>query len=225
MHIINIPEITDVPVLGTDKRFPVRRIYCVGRNYIEHIKEMGGDVRKPPFFFQKPTDCIVQDGSQVKYPTLTSDFQFEIELVLAIGLGGNNIKVEDAARHVLGTAVGIDFTRRDLQIQARDAGRPWEIGKSFDQSAPIGGIKLLEGELPVTGEISLEVNGVTKQRGDLEQLIWNCAEIISKLSEQYELQPGDLIYTGTPAGVGPVVRGDHITGKVEGHPLLHIDIV
>ncbi|HZU62055.1 MAG TPA: fumarylacetoacetate hydrolase family protein [Novosphingobium sp.] len=215
-----------VPVEGSDKAFPVRRIYCVGRNYLDHIREMGQDERQPPFFFQKPTDAIVLDGAAIAYPVETRDFQFEIELVLAIGKGGANIAVEDAAAHVFGTAVGIDFTRRDLQLRARESGRPWEPGKSFDASAPIGAIVPLgAGGLPAQGDITLDVNGEQRQKGDLAQLIWNCAEIVAQLSRQYRLEPGDLIYTGTPAGVGPVVAGDRITGKVAGLPDLSVAIM
>ncbi|KTE19824.1 hypothetical protein ATE67_14460 [Sphingopyxis sp. H050] len=218
------PQVVSVPVVGSDVQFPVRRIYCVGRNYLEHIREMGQDERQPPFFFQKPTDAIVLNGATVDYPVATEDFQFEIELVLAISKGGTDIEVADAVDHVFGTAVGIDFTRRDLQLKARDTGRPWEPGKSFDESAPIGPIVPLGAGLPEKGPISLEVNGHVRQTGDLEQLIWNCAEIVSQLSRQYRLEPGDLIYTGTPAGVGAVVSGDHILGKVEGHPELRIAV-
>lgn len=218
------PTQVAVPVVGTEKLFPVRRIYCVGRNYLEHIREMGQDERALPFFFQKPTDSIVLDGATVPYPSVTNDFQFEIELVLAIGKGGQNIAVDEAASHVFGAAVGIDLTRRDLQLKARETGRPWEAGKSFDQSAPIGAISPLNGELPVRGPISLDVNGEQRQSGDLEQLIWNCAEIVAQLSHQYRLEPGDLIYTGTPAGVGPVVSGDKIVGRVAGLQDLHIAI-
>jgi fumarylpyruvate hydrolase len=218
------PTPVGIPVAGTDKLFPVRRIYCVGRNYLEHIREMGQDERAPPFFFQKPTDAIVQSGSTILYPVATSDFQFEIELVLAIGKGGADVSVGDAADHVFGLAVGIDLTRRDLQLKARETGRPWEPGKSFDQSAPIGTIVPLGGGLPTQGSITLAVNGEQRQSGDLDQLIWNCAEIVSQLSRQYRLEPGDLIYTGTPAGVGAVVGGDRILGQVEHLPDLEIAI-
>ncbi len=211
------PPQVHVPIVGSDKRFPVRRIYCVGRNYAAHVREMGGDERDPPFFFQKPTDAIVTDGQGVPYPPFTEDFQYEIELVLAIGKGGRNIAEKDAANHVFGTAVGIDFTRRDVQINARKTGRPWEVGKAFDHSAPIAAIHPTGGvSLPGKGEISLTVNGETKQNADLAELIWNCEEVINQLSAQYRLEPGDLIYTGTPAGVGPVVPGDTVRGFVEG---------
>ena len=224
--VITPPPVTAVPVEGTDARFPVRRIYCVGRNYAEHIREMGGDERQPPFFFQKPTDSIVLDGAQVAYPTITADFQHEIELVLAIGKGGEDIAEADASAHVYGLAVGIDLTRRDVQVEARKTGRPWEIGKSFDASAPIGLLRpLAGGALPGEGEVSLTVNGETRQTGDVAQMIWNCEEIISQLSRQYRLEPGDLIYTGTPAGVGPVVAGDTIMGCVADLPPLTVHIV
>ncbi|RVU02285.1 FAA hydrolase family protein [Novosphingobium umbonatum] len=214
-----------VPVVGSDRLYPVRRIYCVGRNYLDHIREMGQDERQPPFFFQKPTDAIVQDGATIPYPVATQDYQFEIELVLAIGKGGADIAVEQAGTHVFGAAVGIDFTRRDLQLRARDTGRPWEAGKSFDQSAPIAAIvPIAEGRLPEAGAITLDVNGEQRQSGDLAQLIWNCAEIVAQLSRHYRLEPGDLIYTGTPAGVGPVVAGDRIVGRIEGLPSLHLTI-
>lgn len=223
--VIPQPECISVEVSGSAARFPVRRIYCVGRNYAAHIREMGGDERKPPFFFQKPTDAIVENGATIAYPTLTKDFQHEIELVLAIGKGGAAIPAESAAEHVYGLAVGIDLTRRDVQVEARKAGRPWEVGKAFDHSAPITAVTPLNGRaLPVSGEVSLSVNGEVKQKGDLSELIWSCAEVIAVLSSHYELKPGDLIYTGTPAGVGPVVAGDRLVGRVDGLPDLEISI-
>ncbi len=214
-----------VPVAGGQARFPVRRIYCVGRNYAEHVREMGGDERDPPFFFQKPTDAIVLEGEPVPYPAITADFQHEIELVLAIGKEGTNIPQEAARDHIVGIAVGIDLTRRDVQVAARKTGRPWEIGKSFDHSAPIGPVHLLNGaDVPSKGEISLKVNGQLRQKGDLSQMIWSSPEIISELSKQYRLLPGDLIYTGTPAGVGPMKPGDEIEGFVEGVGKLQLRI-
>lgn len=219
------PVITTVPISGSDAQFPVRRIYCVGRNYAEHIREMGGDERQPPFFFQKPADAIVLDGAQVPYPTITADFQHEIELVLAIGKGGRNIAETDSAEHVLGIAIGIDLTRRDVQVEARKAGRPWEIGKAFDHSAPISPLKLLgDSTLPASGKISIAVNGELRQKGDLADMIWNCAEIINQLSRHYELFPGDLIYTGTPAGVGAIIPGDRLVGSIEGIGELTISV-
>jgi len=215
-----------VPVLGTQALYPVRRIYCVGRNYAEHIREMGGDERQPPFFFQKPTDAIELDGAAIPYPTITNDFQHEIELVLAIGRGGSDIPAEQAAEHVFGQAVGIDLTRRDVQVDARKTGRPWEIGKGFDKSAPIGLLHPTDGgPLLDAGAISLTVNDEVRQQGDLAQMIWNCAEIISQLSRQYRLEPGDLIYTGTPAGVGPIEVGDVVQGRVADLTPLTITIV
>jgi fumarylpyruvate hydrolase len=218
------PTITTVAVHGSAQRFPVRRIYCVGRNYADHIKEMGGDERDPPFFFQKPTDAIVANGAQVPYPMLTEDFQHEVELVLAIGREGAHISLADAADHVFGIAVGIDLTRRDVQVLARKTGRPWEIGKSFDQSAPCGNLLPLRSPLPGHGSIVLTVNGEVRQQGDLGQMIWSSAEIIRELSCQYRLFPGDLIYTGTPAGVGPVAPGDRVHARITGLPELHITI-
>lgn len=206
--------------------FPVRRIYCVGRNYIEHIREMKeADERDPPFFFQKPADAIVPDGGVISYPMLTADFQHEIELVVAIGRGGRTVAVNSAAELIFGYAVGLDMTRRDRQREARERSLPWEIGKSFDQSAPCGPIH------PVSrvghfhkGAITLAVNGIERQRGDLSQLIWSVPEIISNLSHHYELQAGDLIFTGTPAGVGPLVPGDRLEGVIEGLGTLRITI-
>ena len=219
------PPRSSVPIAGDSKRFPVRRIYCVGRNFREHIREMGGDEREPPFFFQKPTDAIVRSGSSIAYPMASSNFQHEIELVLAIGRSGERIAAADAQRHVFGVAVGIDLTRRDLQLQAREAGRPWESGKSFDQSAPISAIHpLLGATLPREGRIWLAVNGAVKQDGDLREMIWRADEIVSQLSLLVSLQPGDLIYTGTPAGVGKIEPGDHIEGAVEGVDTVVLDI-
>jgi fumarylpyruvate hydrolase len=219
------PAQAAVAVAGQSGLFPVRRIYCVGRNYVAHIREMGGDERAPPFFFQKPTDSIVPSGATVPYPAATSDFQYEIELVLALGKAGRDIPVDRASEHVFGLAVGIDLTRRDLQLKARDTGRPWEAGKGFDQSAPISAIHPLAGKaLPTAGAISLSVNGQTKQSGDLSELIWSCAEIVSHLSKLFDLEPGDLIYTGTPSGVGKMVPGDLVEGRVEGVDVLTISI-
>lgn len=207
-----------VPVVGADEAFVVRRVYCVGRNYVDHIREMKeGDERDPPFFFQKPADAIVQDGDTVPYPPLTSDFQHEIELVAAIGQGGADIPVARALDHVFGYAVGIDMTRRDRQREARERGLPWEIGKSFDASAPCGPLFAAQRIGHITsGAISLSVNGATRQRGDIAQMIWNVAEIVANLSRHYALASGDLIFTGTPAGVGPVVPGDRMVGHIAG---------
>lgn len=216
---------TVVPVLGGGT-FPVRRIYCVGRNYIDHIREMKeADERDPPFFFQKPRDSIVQDGDTVPYPPLTSDFQFEGELVLAIGKPGRDIPVEKALDHIFGYAAGIDLTRRDRQRDAREMRLPWEIGKSFDASAPCGTITPVEsGGHRTSGALTLSVNGTERQRGDLSQMIWNVPEIIAQLSRQVTLSVGDLVFTGTPAGVGAVVPGDEIVVTIEGLKPLTISI-
>ena len=223
--VITPPSIVSVAIEGMTERFPVRRIYCVGRNYAAHVREMGGDERESPFFFQKPTDAIVPSGAEVAYPPLTEDFQHEIELVLALGKGGSDIPEESAADHVFGVAAGIDLTRRDVQVAARKSGRPWEIGKAFDNSAPIGAIRpLADGALPTSGAVTLSVNGTVRQTGDLSELIWSCAEIVSTLSGQYRLQPGDLVYTGTPAGVGPMVAGDIVEGEVEGVGSVRVSI-
>jgi len=222
-----LPEIsaTEVPVLGGGL-FPVRRVYCVGRNYLDHIREMKeADEREPPFFFQKPRDAVVADGTRVPYPPFTSDFQFEVELVVALGRGGRDIAVADANNHIWGYAVGIDLTRRDRQRDARDMRLPWEVGKSFDASAPCGAI--LQGCDPAHFAhcgISLSVNGVERQRGDIGQMIWSVPEVIAQLSKQVTLGAGDLIYTGTPAGVGPVVPGDLIKAHIDGLPPLTITI-
>jgi fumarylpyruvate hydrolase len=221
------PAVTEtlVPVLGGGV-FPVRRVYCVGRNYIEHIREMKeADERDPPFFFQKPRDAIVQDGETVPYPPLTSDFQFEGELVLAIGKPGRQIAVENALDHIFGYAAGIDLTRRDRQRDARDMRLPWEIGKSFDASAPCGIItSVTSGGHRTSGPFTLSVNGDERQRGDLSQMIWNVPEIVAQLSRQVSIEVGDLIYTGTPAGVGAVVPGDEIEVRIAGLEPLRITI-
>ncbi len=213
--------VVSVPVVGRAERFPVHRIYCVGRNYEEHAKEMGFTGREPPFFFLKPADAIVvaESGQTavIPYPTLTSNLHHEIELVVAIGQGGRNIKAEDAARHIFGYAVGLDMTRRDLQTEMKKQGRPWCIGKGFDQSAPIGPITpAAEAGDIHHAAIWVQVNGVDRQRSTVGKLIWNVAETIEHLSSAWELQPGDLIYTGTPEGVAAVVKGDTMTGGVDG---------
>ncbi|WP_210546233.1 fumarylacetoacetate hydrolase family protein [Rhodoferax sp. PAMC 29310] len=210
-----------IPVTGTTGLFPVHRIYCVGRNYEDHAKEMGHTGREAPFFFMKPADAVVLVGpgetAPLPYPSLTSNLHHEVELVVAIGKGGQNIRAQDANEHIFGYAVGLDMTRRDLQGDMKKQGRPWCIGKAFDASAPIGHITLAQqaGDI-VNAEISLSVNGTERQRSTVASLIWNIAETIEQLSAAWALQPGDLIYTGTPAGVGAVVSGDllaaHITG-------------
>ena len=218
-----------VPVLGQADRFPVHRIYCVGRNYEEHAKEMGFTGREPPFFFLKPTDSLVVvdagETGHMPYPSLTHNLHHEIELVVAIGRGGRNIAAADAAQHIFGYAVGLDMTRRDLQNEMKKQGRPWCIGKAFDHSAPIGPITPLSQAGDVNqAEISLQVNGADRQRSNVAKLIWNVAETIEHLSAAWELQPGDLIYTGTPEGVAAVVAGDVLVGQVDGLVPLNIQI-
>lgn len=216
-----------VPIAGEDGSFPVHRIYCVGRNYAAHAREMGKDPeREPPFFFLKPADAIVAGGGKMHYPPSTENLHHEIELVVAIHKGGRDIPTERALQHVYGYAVGLDMTRRDLQLAARDMGRPWDFGKSFDESAPITPIHpASRAGHPAKGRITLEVNGQLRQQGDLADLIWSVPETIAFLSRYYTLQPGDLIFTGTPAGVGAVVRGDRLRGRVEGLAELQVEIV
>ena len=216
---------TVLPIHGGGS-FPVRRIYCVGRNYLDHIREMKeADERDPPFFFQKPRDAVVGDGARVPYPPFTSDFQFEVELVVALGKGGSDVAVSEANDLIWGYAVGIDLTRRDRQRDARDAKLPWEAGKSFDASAPCGPISHVSDHSRFGHcAITLSVNGIERQRGDTGQMIWSVPEVISQLSKQVRLEPGDLIYTGTPSGVGPVVPGDVITAHIDGLPSLTITI-
>lgn len=218
-----------VPVLGLAERFPVHRIYCVGRNYEEHAKEMGFTGREPPFFFLKPTDSLVvvesSQTGQMPYPSLTQNLHHEIELVVAIGKGGRNILAADAAQHIYGYAVGLDMTRRDLQNEMKKQGRPWCIGKAFDHSAPIGPITPIAQAGDVNNaEISLLVNGTDRQRSNVAKLIWNVAETIEHLSAAWELQAGDLIYTGTPEGVAAVVSGDMLVGEVAGLGSLEVRI-
>ena len=220
---------TLVPVVGHTEMFPVRRVYCVGRNYAAHAREMGKDPDKePPFFFMKPADGVVPGTGPlaVHYPPGTKNYQHEIELVIALSSGGRNIAVADATKHIYGYAVGLDMTRRDLQLAARDLGRPWDFGKSFDQSAPLGPIHPVSSiGHPSTGAVTLHVNDQLKQQGDLADLIWSIPEIVSFLSEYYTLAAGDLIFTGTPAGVGPVVAGDRLVGRVAGLADLDVTIL
>jgi fumarylpyruvate hydrolase len=214
-------------VAGTDERFPVHRIYCVGRNYAKHAREMGMDPdREPPFFFSKPADALVANGTPVPYPPRTSNLHHELELVVAIGSGGRDIPLERALAHVYGYAVGLDLTRRDLQFAAREQGRPWDVAKGFDHSAPMSAIRpAADMGHPGQGAIWLEVNGETRQRANLSEMIWSVPEIIAELSTYYELRPGDLIFTGTPEGVGPVQRGDSLVGGIDGLETLRITIV
>jgi fumarylpyruvate hydrolase len=218
-----------VPVVGRAERFPVRRIYCVGRNYVEHAKEMGFTGREAPFFFLKPADAavVVNPGetATVPYPSLTKDLHHEIELVACIGKGGKNIKAADAKQHIFGYAVGLDMTRRDLQGEMKKQGRPWCIGKAFDYSSPIGAITPADQAGDVEkADIWLQVNGKDRQRSSVSKLIWNIGEIIEHVSAAWELQPGDLIYTGTPEGVAAVVAGDTLTGGVAGLSPLSVRI-
>lgn len=220
-YVFNPPAPVSVPVLGSPLRFPVHRIYCVGRNYEEHAKEMGFSGREPPFFFMKPADALVVVNAgeigTLPYPSLTQNLHHEIELVVAIGAGGSNISAANAHQHIFGYAVGLDMTRRDLQNEMKKQGRPWCIGKAFDHSAPIGPITpaLAAGDI-AKADIYLQVNGQPRQRSQVSKLIWNIAETIEHLSAAWTLQPGDLIYTGTPEGVAAVVAGDTLVGGVSG---------
>jgi len=228
--VVTPPATVSVPVTGTEARFPVHRIYCVGRNYEDHAKEMGFTGREPPFFFLKPADTIVavDAGSTgtMPYPSLTKNLHHEIELVVAIGTGGKDIKAADAHKHIFGYAVGLDMTRRDLQGEMKKQGRPWCIGKGFEHSAPIGPITpaAQAGDV-ANAEIYLQVNGQDRQRSRVSKLIWNIAETIEHLSAAWELQPGDLIYTGTPEGVAAVVAGDALMGGITGLGELRIKII
>jgi fumarylpyruvate hydrolase len=223
--VIPPPPQASIPVAGEGKSFPVRRIWCVGRNYLEHIREMGNDERALPFFFAKHADMIVQDGGTVPYPPLTKDFHHEVELIVAMKSGGLNIPAAQANEHIYGYGVGIDLTRRDLQIASRKKERPWEVGKSFDYSAPCGALQPASkiGH-PSKGRIWLTVNGTEQQKGDLTELIWSVPEIIEKLSEQVSLAAGDIIMTGTPAGVSALKPGDKIECGVDGVGTLKVSI-
>ena len=229
-HVIAAAAGGIVPVAGSrGETFPVHRIYCVGRNYVEHAKEMGFTGREPPFFFLKPADAllVVPEGQvgKMPYPSLTKDLHHEVELVVAIGSGGRDIQAADAMRHVWGYAVGLDMTRRDLQGEAKKLGRPWEIGKGFDHSAPIGPLRrAAECDIGAGTRIALEVNGTVRQQSTIGKLIWNIGEIIEHLSAAWELQPGDLIFTGTPEGVAAVVKGDTLAGGVAGLPELRVRV-
>jgi fumarylpyruvate hydrolase len=213
-YVIPPPTPPVVPVAGGGL-FPVRRIYCVGRNYAEHAREMGGDPdREPPFFFAKPADALVTGGADMPYPTQTGDLHHEMELVVALGAGGAEIAEADAMRLVWGYAAGLDMTRRDLQGEAKKLGRPWDMAKGFDHSAPIGDLVRAEGVTP--GRIELRVNGVVRQASSVARLIWSVPEVVASLSRLVRLEPGDLIFTGTPEGVAAVQRGDVLEGSVEG---------
>lgn len=224
-YVITPPKQAAIPVKGTDKFFPVRRIWCVGRNYVEHIREMGQDERKPPFFFAKPADAIVADGGTVPYPPLTNDLHHEVEMVVALKAGGLRVKPENALDLIWGYGVGIDLTRRDLQIASRKQERPWEIGKAWDGSAPCSAlVPASQIGHPAKGRIYLKVNGEVKQEGDLEQMIWNVPETIAKLSEMVALEAGDIIMTGTPAGVSALKPGDVLECEVAGVGALKVTI-
>ena len=214
-----------LPIKGSDQLFPIHRVYCVGRNYAEHTREMGGDTKDPPFFFQKNADNVVVDG-KFPYPSATQNVHFEIELVVALKSGGVNIDAADAAKHIFGYAVGIDMTRRDLQDAAKKLARPWEVAKAFEKSAPCTALVPAQHvETPTKGAIWLEVNGVPKQSGDLNQMIWDIPHQIEFLSGLFELQAGDLIFTGTPAGVGAIKKGDRLEGHVDGVGDLDVTVV
>ena len=219
-YAIDPPVLPTLAVHGRDERFPVHRVFCVGRNYAAHAREMGKDPdREPPFFFMKPANAVVDAArpAEVPYPSKTGNYQHEIELVVAIGKGGRDIALADALQHVWGYAVGLDMTRRDLQLEARDKGRPWEFGKSFALSAPIGALRrAADIGHPAHAAISLQVNGEPRQASDIDKLIWSVAECIAVLSEYETLEPGDLIMTGTPEGVNKVVAGDRMVGAIAG---------
>ncbi|MBA4195040.1 MAG: 5-carboxymethyl-2-hydroxymuconate isomerase [Comamonadaceae bacterium] len=224
------PAVVSVPVVGSAARFPVHRVYCVGRNYEDHAKEMGHSGREPPFFFLKPADTVVVaeagQTATIPYPDLTRNFHHEIELVVAIGQGGRNIAAVDAFNHIFGYATGLDMTRRDLQSDMKKTGKPWCIGKAFDHASPIGPITPAAQAGDITqAAIWLQVNGADRQRSNVAKLIWNIAETIEQLSKGWALQPGDLIYTGTPEGVNAVVRGDVLHGHVDGLTDIRFQVV
>jgi fumarylpyruvate hydrolase len=230
-YVVAPPVITALPVAGHPDLFPVRRVYCVGRNYAAHAREMGFDPdREPPFFFGKPADAVVPVAAghtlELPYPSETSNYHYEIELVVAIHKGGSNISAERALEHVYGYAVGLDMTRRDLQIKMREMGRPWEIGKAFDLSAPIGPLhRAVDIGHPQHAAIWLQVEGEDHQRSDIDQLIWSVPETIAWLSRYFELKPGDLIMTGTPEGVGAVRAGELLSGGIDGLGELSVRVV
>lgn len=217
-YVVEPMPVQSLPVAGEDARFPLRRIFCVGRNYADHVVEMGFvPEREAPFFFTKPIDAIVEDGATVPYPQLTENFHHEAELVIAIGKKGSNIAVEDALDHVFGYAVGNDLTRRDLQFALRDRSRPWDWSKAFDKSAVCGAVhRVVAGQLPEDARIQLLVNGEKRQDSPLAAMVWSVSEIISALSTSVQIRPGDLVYTGTPSGVGPLLPGDVCTVTVTG---------
>jgi fumarylpyruvate hydrolase len=215
--MFTVPQLSvpTIAITGSELRFPVRRIYCVGRNYADHVREMGNDPKKDlPFFFGKPADAVVGSARVLPFPPRTTELHHEVELVVALHRGGANVGIADAASMIFGYAVGIDLTRRDLQAEAKKSGRPWDMAKGFDHSAPIGPLTL--GIPPPSGSISLSIDGEVRQSGDLQDMIWSIAEIVATLSTYVEVAPGDLIFTGTPAGVGPIKRGDSVRGVIAG---------
>lgn len=229
-YVVAPCPVVAVPVHGSAQWFPVHRIYCVGRNYEEHAKEMGATGREAPFFFMKPADAVLLAGANgtadMPYPSLTHNLHHEVELVVAMGTGGSNIQAADAHAHIYGYAVGLDMTRRDLQNDMKKQGRPWSIGKGFDHSAPLGSITPKEQVSGIeSATIALDVNGQSKQTGTIAQLIWNISETIAQLSAAWQLQPGDLIFTGTPAGVGAVLPGDILEARIAGLQTLHVQLV
>ncbi len=226
-YVFTPPKLPTLPIQDSDRLFPVHRLYCIGRNYADHAVEMGHDPDKePPFFFQKNPDGLVPLGGRVAYPPKSSDVHHEIELVVALKTGGTNIPVDNALDHVFGYAAGLDMTRRDLQGEAKKLGRPWEIGKAFAQSAPCSALASAASiGHPDHGVIALKVNGDVRQSSDLDQMIWKVPEMISYLSDYFTLAPGDLIFSGTPAGVGPVQRGDRLHGSIDGVGTIDIEVV
>jgi fumarylpyruvate hydrolase len=214
--VIDPPAPASVAVSGRAERFPVRRIFCVGRNYADHVREMGNDPKsEPPIFFTKPADAVVDDGAAIPYAMNTANLHYEVELVVALGAGGAEIPAERALACVLGYGVGVDLTRRDRQAEAKKGGAPWDAAKAFDQSAPVGPLTL-DGAHPSAGRIALSVNGQVRQSGDLSEMIWSVPETIAALSRSWRLEPGDLIFTGTPSGVGPLERGDAVLAEIDG---------
>lgn len=216
--VFDAPATPSVAITGSDARFPVRRIFCIGRNYADHVREMGNDPKsEPPVFFTKPADAVADDGAAIAYPTLTQNLHFEVELVVAIGKGGAAIAETNALDHVWGYGVGCDLTRRDLQAAAKKGGTPWDAAKAFDESGPTGALTPADqtGHLK-SGAIKLTVNGETKQSADLSEMTWSVPEIVAELSCAWALKPGDLIFTGTPSGVGPLQRGDAVSAEIDG---------
>lgn len=223
--VLPVPPVVSLPVEGCVARFPVHRIYCVGRNYLAHIRELGNDEKEPPLFFTKPRDAIVQNGATIPYASATEDFHYELELAVALCAGGRNLAAGSALEHVYGYAVALDMTRRDLQRQLSSKSAPWDVAKGFDDSCPCAAIHpaSVVGH-PSSGGIRLQVNGETRQDGDLAQMIWDVPHIIAHLSKFFTLQAGDLILTGTPAGVGPIKTGDVLVGSIDGLGSLQIQI-